>query len=1267
MKPSLHQIISEISEVDENLIKEHFHRLGADYFKNFTNEDIKRHLRAISNLSVNNPVELIISKSRDERIECTVLAFDYPSEFSLIAGLLAGTGFNIISGDVFTYSRAVKNNKNARHRDNIRGGPLSPLIIKRRKIIDFFSGSLLTPIYFEKWSGEFEENLKNIISLLETGSEKSIAEAKNRVNEMVVKHLANLDSKSSTVLYPVKLDINNNDGPFTRLRVVSEDTPAFLYSLSNALSLNEILIEHVRIRTIFGRIEDRIDLLDSKGRKIEENNILRGIKLSVLLTKQFTYFLSEAPDPYAALSRFETIVQDIIKQPFKEAWVSYLTDPRNLQDLARLLGASDFLWEDFIRLQYESLLHILQDDEQRFISGDSSESMHKRLNLDLEGLHTLKEKRKALNRFKDQEIFRIDLDHILNPDHGFQFLAKRLTDLAELIIKTVSKIIYDDLVERYGNPKSIGGLECHYAIMGLGKLGGAALGYASDIETLFVYSDNGQTDGIAPIDNSEFYNLLVRGFYQFIDSKREGIFQIDLRLRPYGDSGPLASSMESFCRYYDQDGQAHAYERLSLVRMRHVGGDSSLGAQLERIRDDIIYFSNVINFKEVRNLREKQFKEKKISGKINAKYSPGGLVDLEYGVQALQVIYGGKIPGLRTPRIHEALNALSDAGVLSQVDASRLVSAYNFLRDLINGLRMLRGSAKDLFLPEAGTNEFGHLARRMGYVWKGPIDSAQRLHIDFETHTAVIRVFAEKYFGRESLPSTETGTIVDVILSDSMPDELKYRILTNGGIRDTRRAYVNLKGLAGDGSRKEAFSRIALLVWDLIKRMPNPDMALNNWDRYVHSLASPEFHYNLFMSQPMQLEILLNIFSGSQFLSDTLVRHPGFTEWLMIPEILHNTRKREDIENELRKAARGCSNIGEWLNKLRRLRRREILRVGVRDICLETSTRVIMKELTTLAEACTQVVLEGCIAEEVPKGIGIKEKLDKKFCIMAFGKMGGNELNYSSDIDLLGVCSDSSGYESSHKGDNGIIERCSGIMDCVRSHLSSYTDEGYAYRVDLRLRPFGKSGELVHTVSSLIDYYHNSALLWEIQAALKLRPVAGNLRIGYELLESLKDISRKPRKRNDIIVMIEKMRNSAIRSSSHSISNTIDVKSGIGGIRDVEFMVQGLQLMHASENRMLIEGNTMLAVDSLTEAGIIPEDTAAELKDDYIFLRRIEHYLQILEDRQTHSLPKSETELIALSKRMLGSTAGADQFMDQLESCLKRVRENYDVYLLGKN
>jgi len=145
---------------------------------------------------------------------------------------------------------------------------------------------------------------------------------------------------------------------------------------------------------------------------------------------------------------------------------------------------------------------------------------------------------------------------------------------------------------------------------------------------MFVYNDNGRTDGETPIDNSEFFNLLAKGVNLFIESKREGIFQVDLRLRPHGESGPLACSLEAFCGYYGKEGQAHSYELLSLVRMRAIGGDQELGKQLERIRDDLVYFSGNIDIGEIRNLREKQFREKSMPGMVNAKFSPGGLVDL---------------------------------------------------------------------------------------------------------------------------------------------------------------------------------------------------------------------------------------------------------------------------------------------------------------------------------------------------------------------------------------------------------------------------------------------------------------------------------------------------------------------------------------------------------------------------------------------------------------------------------------------------------------
>ncbi|MBW2096256.1 MAG: glutamate-ammonia-ligase adenylyltransferase [Deltaproteobacteria bacterium] len=1265
MKPDSETFKNMCPEISGPFIEGHVFRLSERYFAVFSEKDICRHLRALSRLDSENPVEILLERRKDGSVDCTVLGFDYPSVFSIITGILAAMGFSIISGDIYTYSQAEtrerrrirgrKAQRRAMHRDPLR----------RRRIVDHFSGVISEGYPFREWIDEFRKRMTAAVSLLEKGDEESVGRAKQQVNEMVVRRLAQIQRDAPPVLYPIRIEVDNESDTLTRLKVVSEDTPAFLYSLSNALSLHRVSIEHMRIRTIRGRIEDELLLADHHGMKIQDENLLDRIRLSVLLTKQFTYFLGQAPDPYQALSRFEYLVDDIMKLPAQGKWLDLLADPQRLQGLAQLLGASDYLWEDFIRLQYESLLPMLKPHLDGMRVSKSAESLHERLDSALHGCESLEEKRRALNAFKDREIFLIDLDHILDPESGFMALSKRLTGLAETIVSTAVRLIYRDLTERFGRPKSVAGLEVKHAVLGLGKLGGAALGYASDIELLLVYSDNGKTDGEESIENAVFFDKLVREVLGFIEAKRDGIFRIDLRLRPYGNAGPLASSLENFCRYYGSEGSSHSYERLALVRMRTVGGDREFGARLERLRDEMVYAFQSLDLSELQELRKKQYQEKAAGGRLNAKFSPGALVDLEYGIQILQVKHGQNIPKLRTPLLHEALYALGDVGVLLPEEAVRLISDYHFLRKLINGMRMLRGSARDLFLPEPSSEEYRHLARRMGYRRGGALEPAEQLRIDFETHTASVRAFMERHFGRKALPGPGTGTMADVILSPGLSKEIRNGILSNAGFNDPERAYRNLAALADKGSRQETFARLAVLARDFLSRQPDPDMALNNWERFARVLPSPEFHFGLLLSQPMRLEILLGIFSGSQFLADTLVRNPEFFEWITIPEILHKTRRTEDIADELRKAGKTSGGHHEWLNKLRRLRRREILRIGTRDICLGVPTREVMGELSAVAEAVVQVAVEKIWEDLINRDkAGPGEELETRFCVLALGKLGGNELNYSSDIDLLGLCEYPDAASSGGSGKAFYKELFAQVMEKVLSDLSRHTEEGYAYRVDLRLRPFGRSGELVPPFSALENYYYYGASLWELQAALKMRPIAGNLQLGYRFLKKIEQVLKTPREISDIAATIERMREESIRSSARGLGSTINVKTGAGGLRDVEFLVQGLQLRHAHENHSLLQGNTLLALEALGEGGLLPMNTTEELKEDYLFLRKVEHYLQILEDRQIHTLPTDEKELDFLARRISGVDRDRSQFLEELNQRNKRIRNAYETYLV---
>jgi glutamate-ammonia-ligase adenylyltransferase len=1267
MKPRFENLKALCPDVDPRLVEEHLSRLNERYFERFCEDDIREHLEGLSRLCPEHPVDLHIRETGHHQVDFTVLGFDYLGVFSLMTGILAGMGFNISSGDVFTYRlRKETSGLPGLHRGRTQSRRKKDAL-SRRRIVNHFSGSWTREFRFKEWAAELEKRICAIFVLLEKQDSPSAEQARHQVNETVAKELDHFQPDPSPALSPVLIEVDNESGEYTRLKIVSEDTPAFLYSLTQAFSLHGISIEHIQIRTRKGQISDEIDVVDAKGGKIEDPDALSRIKLSVLLTKQFTYFLGQAPDRYSALLRFKNLVQDILDLPAPDRWLETLSDPHALRDLALLLGTSDFLWEDFIRLHYETLLPMLQPivKGQRFSLPE--ETLTERLEETLRGAVDLEDKRDRLNAFKDREIFHIDLDHILNPGTDFRAVANRLTRLAEIVVRTATEFCCDHLVARYGRPRTAVHMEAEAAIFGLGKLGGAALGYASDIEFLLVYGDNGMTDGGEPIANSEFFNRLVQWTAQSIRAKREGIFQVDLRLRPHGSAGPLACSLESFCEYYGPGGPAHAYERLALVRMRAFGGSPALGARLERIRDEMIYGARSIDLQALRELREKQFHEKTEKGRQNAKFSPGGLVDLEYNVQILQVLHGNTHPRLKTPELHLALAALSDAGVLAPEETGQLLDAYAFLRLLINAMRMLRGSAQDLFLPPADSLESAHLARRMGYREARPLGPAQQLRIDYETHTAVIRAFAERYFGRTSLPGPVTGTVADLVLADSVPEELSRQILERVGFRNPRRAYTNLRGLAGKGSRRHTFAKLTLLAVDVLSQTPDPDMALNNWERFIHVRTSPEFHYNLLLSQPMRLEILLNIFAGSQFLSDTLVRYPGFLDWVILPENLHGIRKRADIEAELEGSLSRAESHEKWMNNLRRTWRREMLRIGARDMALGVPTQEVMLDLTTLAEALVRMALRKVLEEireagGIPEGVG---NLQEHFCILAFGKLGGQELNYSSDIDLVGVF-DASGGQAARGGSDpeALKELYAGVMERVGLDLSRHTEAGYAYRVDLRLRPHGQAGDLVPSFSGLMGYYRREASLWEIQAALKIRPIAGDPGLGERFLEEMRCILLERRDTEKIVRSIEGMRQASVTKIARSLGGGQDVKNGEGGIRDVEFLVQGLQLIHGPDRPELLTGNTLEALQALEEARLLPETVRAQLAEDYLLLRRVEHFLQILEGLQTHALPKDPAERKALARRLFGREGDETRLAEELEACMLRVRKAYTTHLL---
>ncbi|QDT36605.1 glutamine synthetase adenylyltransferase [Stratiformator vulcanicus] len=704
-------------------LADHLWRTEDSYRQVFSDDDRKLHARMIRRLSTENTVEVDAILQPDGRWRVTVAGLNSVGDLSMICGLLFVYGFDILNGHVFTDS------------------PVSG----RRPVSGFSKGEFVnvftvTPppeeVTPNKWI-QFEQDLESFVGLV-VGNHR--AEAQGRLAKRVAEVLREVrEDATEEALLPVEIDIDNDASElFTVLHIQAEDTIGFLYELTNALAMSGYDVGRVIVSTTGNRVFDTLYVTDPNGRKITAEDDLRRLRAAVVLIKNFTHLLPRSPNPEAALIHFRELVEQLFRQ---ENWLddlARLEQSKVLDGLARLLGISDFLWEDFLRLQYATLLPVVTDIEGLAETKDRNRlgrELAEVLDEPLVGKGSAHETlKRRLNDFKDREMFRVDMRHILGNIEEFGQFSDELTAIAETVVDAAYRLALNDLHSRYGTPCLESGEDCPLTIAALGKCGGRELGFASDIELMFLYGGGGRTDGDESIRNSEFFTRLIELFNSTIESRQEGIFQVDLRLRPYGRAGSPAVPVDAFETYFSPTGPAWPFERQALVKFRPIAGDVDFGYTLLGIRDRLIYTGEPFDATAMRAMREKQVRQLVQAGTFNAKLSPGGLVDTEYLVQGLQITHGSFFPPVRSTNTLEALSALSDAGIVPAAVYERLVDAYIFQRRLIDALRMVRGNARDLTVPSAADEKFDFLARRLGYG-----NSVTDLAKDIERQTAVVQ------------------------------------------------------------------------------------------------------------------------------------------------------------------------------------------------------------------------------------------------------------------------------------------------------------------------------------------------------------------------------------------------------------------------------------------------------------------------------------------------------------------------------------------------
>jgi len=499
----------------------------------------------------------------------------------------------------------------------------------------------------------------------------------------------------------------------TQMNITGVDSWGFMYELASALSLSRFRVLRAIIDAEGSQVRDVLYVRERNGRPIESAERLQELQLAATLIKQFTHWLPTTNDPHHALARFRDLVSRL--QP-AVAWfdnMKSLRRPNVLHAVARVLGISQYLWEAFLQSRHQQLFPLLTNPEELAIR-ECYESLMLDLDRACDSTSDAAAAWTALNEFKDRHLFRIDMRHVLGHCRPFGAFSEELTELAELVVCKALEVAWRQLVSQFGQPLCGDEItECGWVVAGLGKFGGIEMGFASDIELMLIFAEAGRTNGASSVSNAVFFDHLVNAVASGIAAPQDGIFHIDLRMRPFGQAGAGAVSLHDFETYYAVDGPAWPYERQALVKFRCVAGNAAFRAVVTVACHRAIYGTGQFDFTAMRAMRERQIRQLVHGGAINVKLSDGGIVDCEYAVQALQMTFGGEFLTLRHPN---TLRALSEAERLSLVDPTHRASierAYIFLRELIDCLRMVRGNAKDLTLPTPGTRDWQMLARRM--------------------------------------------------------------------------------------------------------------------------------------------------------------------------------------------------------------------------------------------------------------------------------------------------------------------------------------------------------------------------------------------------------------------------------------------------------------------------------------------------------------------------------------------------------------------------
>jgi len=961
------------------------------------------------------------------------------------------------------------------------------------------------------------------------------------------------------------------------------------------------------------------------------------------------------PDPENLPATLHTLLeqQSQLLQPVLEALPDLSSEYQ--AQLSRVVLGSDFVTEQLKR--QPDLLNDLVS------SGDLQQHYHpdtyaRRLQAMLADATDEASLHRNLRQFRQREQVRLiwrDLCRLNN----MQETTRELSWLADACIDQALQWLYQDACQRWGTPHSRDKQPQQMVVLGMGKLGANELNLSSDIDLIFVYPENGETQGAhRTLENQDFFIRLGKKLIQALDNQTvDGfVFRVDMRLRPFGSAGPLAISFDAMEGYYQDHGRE--WERYAMIKARVVAGDKPSGDTLMQILRPFVYrkyidFSVFDSLREMKEMISREVRRKGLDH--NVKLGAGGIREVEFIVQVFQLLRGGRDHRLQQRELCRVLPNLPEWVGMPDFAAQELMDAYIFLRNTEHAIQA-QADKQTQELPVDSLPK-ARLAFSMGFTDWARFENELKSHKDkVSTHFKALISDVKTHDTADTHPCDQQGWLS--LWKDDWEDPAAIKLLAEKGFDNPEAAWKTLIDLRDSRQvqllQQVATERLLALLPVLLHQVcqvANSSQTLSRVFQLVQAVLRRSSYLVLLSENPSALQQLVRLCSASSWFADKLAQQPILLDELIDSRSLYDLPDTHQLSNELRQQLLRIpeEDTEQLMDALRYFKNAHLLKVAASEITGALPLMKVSDYLTWTAEVILQAVLQIAWRMMTEKH-GLPQKApgqpcDPDFIIVGYGKLGGIELSYGSDLDLVFI--HEADPNLSTDGDKSIVNSVffTRLGQKIIHILNTLTTSGQLYEVDMRLRPSGNSGLLVSSLTAFERYQTVDAWTWEHQALVRARVVAGDpgLKDAFEAVRA--DILSRPRDRDALRSEVVEMRAKMLKHLGSKADNQFDLKHDRGGIVDIEFMVQYTVLANAAaQPSLLTYTDNMRILDASEAAGLLCPDDAETLREAYKAFRAAGHQ-QALQDQsgvlEEHEMTDLRDAVSALWYRIMEPDAGA--------------------------